>query len=371
MKVTLFRAFPDLYRQSMNVYCDRLLEAMRPFCQADENITTYLPKNIFLERPRRYWSQYVEYQSRAFFMQGDINHVIDHSYAHLLHTINAKHAVVTFHDTIWLGGTNGRVTINTGSRVSKWITQYNLSALRKAGWIICDSESSKKNLLQFPGFSADRIEVIHLGVTETFLGSHERISPQEAKQHLRLPPGIHILHVGHTKYYKNIPALIDVIAILRTHFRKDAKLIRVGTELTREQELLAERLGVHDRIIQLGLLRDDQLPLAYRAADVLLFPSFDEGFGFPVLEAMAAGTPVVASNRGSLREVVWDAGILCDPNDHAGMAKAIVQIVENAAHRKRLVEEGRRRAKTFTWQKTAQKTLDVYRRIHKNCHPSG
>lgn len=366
MKVTLFRAFPDIYRQSMNVYCERLLGAIKPYCLADETITTYLPKNISLERPGRYWSQYVDYQWRSRFMQGDINHIIDHAYSHLLHTLNPMRTIITFHDSIWLQAMNGRAPASSGRSIFNWITTYNLSALRKAGRILCVSEASKRNLLLYPGFVPEKIEVVYEGVGDNFFESPRGVESNELKRRFRLPPGIHILHVGHTKFYKNIPGLIHVIAILRKEHHKDVKLIRVGTELTREQELLAARLGVQHHMVQLGLLRDDQLPLVYRAADLLLFPSFDEGFGFPVLEAMASGVPVVASNRGSLPEIVGDAGILCDPNDHAVMAKAILYILENPAQRNRLVEEGRRRAKTFTWQKTAERTLELYRELYQN-----
>jgi glycosyltransferase involved in cell wall biosynthesis len=115
----------------------------------------------------------------------------------------------------------------------------------------------------------------------------------------------------------------------------------------------------------LGKVADDRLPDVYRCADVLLFPSWYEGFGLPVIEAMASGVPVVASDRGSLPEVVGDAGVLVDPEDHETMAKSVATIFDDAGFRAKLREAGLERARLFTWEKTAKRTLEVYRKVYQ------
>lgn len=352
MRVTLFRAFPDAYRQSMTVYADRLLEHLRAVMAPGESVAAYLPPSVALHpRPARYWSQYVRYRRLAPAAQGDVSHVIDHAYAHLVHGLDARRAVVTVHDAIGLGG--------GGAGPFRLVRRLNVSGLRKAAAIICDSTATARRLLETVDCRPERIEVIPLGVDERFFSAGGAPPPQPAG-----PPAFTILHVGHTRSYKNIPAVLRVVAMLGRSMGESVRLLKVGEALTPDQQRLVRELGLANRITHLGFVDDDRLPEAYRAADVLLFPSLDEGFGLPVLEAMAAGVPVVASNRGALPEVVGDAGILVDPEDPGGLAEGVAGVLGNPELRARLVAAGRRRARLYSWEATAAKTLEVYRRVH-------
>lgn len=360
MKVTLFKAFPDPYRQSMAVYADRLLRALGQVLESADEATTYLPPRVSVSpRLARYWSQYVGYQLSAPFAQGDVNHVIDHAYGHLLHTLNPVRTVVTFHDAIWLRNRS----FDSSRDVSdlSLMQRYNLSGLRKAAAVICDSEASRRDFLDYAGYPSEQIRVIPPGVDESFF-KHLDGDP---KQRLDLAPGRYLLHVGHTRFYKNIPALFHVLAILTKSQGHDVKLLKVGEAFTPEQEKLAKGVGVKDRIVHLGMVPDDRLPDLYRCADLLLFPSWYEGFGLPVIEAMASGIPVVASNRGSLPEVVGGAGVLVDPEDHETMAKNVATILADSGFRAKLRGAGLERARLFTWQKTADRTLEVYRKVYQ------
>jgi glycosyltransferase involved in cell wall biosynthesis len=354
MRVTIFRAFPDAYRQSMTVYADRLLEHLRDRMGAGDSAADYLPPRVALSpRLARYWSQYARYQRLASRAQGDVNHVIDQAYAHLVHGLDARRTVVTFHDAIGLGA-SGAVG------PSRLIRRFTVSGLRKAAAIICDSTAAARRVLETVDCRPERVDVIPLGVEERFFAE----TPGDPPANARIPRGFSILHVGHTRAYKNIPALLRVLAILGRGMGEPVRLLKVGEALTLEQERLARELGIADRITHLGLLDRDRLPGAYRMADVLLFPSLDEGFGLPVLEAMAAGVPVVASNRGALPEVVGDAGLLVDPEDEPGMAERVAAILGDPALRARLIAAGRLRASLYTWEATAAKTLEVYRRVY-------
>jgi len=362
MKVTLFRAFPDPYRQSMSVYGDRLLAALRSLLPPGDEAIAFLPRHVFLgPRPARYWAQYIGYQLRAPFAQGDVNHVIDHAYGHLLHTLDSARTVVTFHDAIGLKARDGHLGHSGGDRSLSLVQRYNLSGLRKAAAVVCDSEASRKDFLDYAAYPPEQIDVISPGVDAAFF---KRLDT-DPKPRLGLAPGRYLLHVGHTRFYKNIPALFHVLAILTKSLGYDVKLLKVGEAFTAEQEKLADDLGIRDRIVHLGMVADDLLPDVYRCAELLLFPSWYEGFGLPVLEAMASGVPVVASNRGSLPEVVGDAGVLVDPGDPETMAKSIAAILDGPVLRARLRGAGLERARLFTWQKTAERTLEVYRKVYQ------
>ena len=354
MRVTLFRAFPDAYRQSMTVYAERLLGHLRGAMGPDESVVDCLPGRVALSpRPSRYWSQYVRYQRLASRAQGDVNHVIDHAYAHLVHGMDATRAVVTFHDAIGLRGDGAAGPARLARRLT-------MSGLRKAAAIICVSTTTAKRLLESVDCRPERIETIPQGVDERFFD----VAKGRPQARLSGPPVFSILHVGHTRFYKNIPAVLRVLDILGRSMREPVRLVRVGEAFTPEQERLARELGVAHRITHLGLVEDHRLLEAYGAADVLLLPSLDEGFGLPALEAMAAGVPLVASNRGALPEVVGDAGILVDPEDEKGMAAHVMDVLGDRELRARLIAAGRRRARLFSWEATAVKTLEVYRRVH-------
>ena len=138
-------------------------------------------------------------------------------------------------------------------------------------------------------------------------------------------------------------------------------LVRIGAPFYQDEALLAERLGLHDSIRHIGAVGDDRkLAEWYNAADVLLFPSLWEGFGWPPLEAMACGTPVVASNVPAIAEVVGDAGILVPPDDPSELAGATERVLTDAALSRSLRDKGLTRAAHFTWANAAARTLAVY-----------
>ena len=352
MRVTLFRAFPDAYRQSMAVYADRLLEHLPNVMAPGESATAYLPTRMALHpRPARYWSQYIRYRRLAPTAQGDVSHLVDHAYAHLVHGLDTRRTVVTFHDVIGLA--------RGGAGPFRLIQGLTVSGLRKAAAIICVSTATATRLLETVDCRPERIEVIPQGVDERFFSA-----PADPPARPTGPPVFSILHVGHTRPYKNIAAVLRVLAILGRSIGESVRLLKVGEAFTPDQQRLVRDLGLTNRITHLGLVDDHRLLEAYRAADVLLFPSLDEGFGLPVLEAMAAGVPVVASNRGALPEVVADAGMLLNPEDEGGLAEGVAGVLGNPDLRARLVAAGRRRARLYSWEVTAAKTLEVYRRVH-------
>lgn len=349
MKVVLFRTFPDSYRQSMEVYASSLEGALKSLFPPTEEVVSCRPeKPMLAPRLARYWCQYILYPIQAQRAQGDVNHIIDHAYGHLLHHLEHQRSVVTVHD------------LNLWERGPRFIRRYTLSGVKLAAQVICDSETTRKAFLKFSGYPPEQASVIYDGVEETFF----KHLPETSGKPSGMPDGQYILHVGHTQAYKNIPSLFHTLSLLIHSFKLNVRLLKVGEAFTPEQKKLAENLGVADRVIHLGIVPRERLPEIYRRADLFLFPSLNEGFGLPVLEAMASGIPVIASNRGALPEIVGEAGILVDPEDYRTMSQAAASLLEQPSLRRRLAKEGQKRAGLFTWEKTARKTLELYRKIH-------
>jgi glycosyltransferase involved in cell wall biosynthesis len=354
MRVTLFRAFPDFFRRSMQIYADHLLRRVRELLGPREQVVDFaLQAARVAPKPLRYWDQYVRYQLACRAQAGDVNHVIDHGYAHLLYSLPARTTVVTFHDAAV-----ARVkTIPLRTRLS---LRYNVRAMARAARVLADSQTSRKDFLELTDYPEDRVQVIYPGVEDSFRPLDDR---ESVKRRLGLPPRC-VLHVGNSLPYMNVEGVLRAVAHLTTGCGVDARLVRVGERLTPEQEGLVERLGIRDRVTQLGRVPLAQLVELYNGADVLVYPVFYAGFGWPPLEAMACGTPVVCSNRGALPEVVGPAALLVEPDDYRGLAEQVATLLTDDRLRAAYRLKGREQVRRYTWERAAREVLDVYRTLH-------
>lgn len=232
-----------------------------------------------------------------------------------------------------------------------------LEVARRSDAIITVSRSSREDILKhlrIPDAHADRVIVIPEGVSRRF-------KPLPAAD--RRPGRKTILWVGRADPYKNLEALIRAFARLREEQRGGVRLMLVGPKDARypEASRLASDLGIAPDVEWTGYLGDEALVKAYQDADLFVLPSLYEGFGLPVLEAMACGTPVICSNKGSLSEVAGDAAIRVQPGDVTGMAEAMKRVLTDPRLARDLSERGLRHAEQFSWLRTAQLTLDAYR----------
>ncbi len=231
-----------------------------------------------------------------------------------------------------------------------------LYAVRRADMVLAISQAAADDIANTLDVEQARLAVAPLGVaSEPFA----RPSSGEAlRASLGLGAGRVILCVAQKRPYKNLAGLVRALAGV------EGTLVLPGSPTEHERELraLAEDVGVGERVRFVDWVSEEDLEGLYRLADCFVLPSFIEGFGLPVLEAMRRDVPVACSNAGSLPEVAGGAALLFDPHDPRVIAAAIRRLQEDTALRERLIERGRRRCAELTWKRTGQAALDAYRR---------
>lgn len=241
------------------------------------------------------------------------------------------------------------------------------SVLRSVSAVICISENAKQELLRFYKVSLGKVHVVHCGIDHVRFGLGAVFDNEWAKSiGLR---GEYVLHVGLLSKRKNIPMLLRAVASLRAKGKfENLQLVLAGPELPvltggPEIHQAIRELGLGDIVVLAGYVPDDYMPGLYRQAKLLVMPSLYEGFGLPVLESMASGVPVVASNSSSFPEIAGDAAILVSPQDEAGWAEAIQDVIGNPMTAEELRRKGLERAARFSWQRAAAETVAVYRTV--------
>ena len=243
-----------------------------------------------------------------------------------------------------------------------WFVKLFARRLRRADRVITISEATARDVEELAGVPRQRITAAHLGVERRFApagaGERNRIRARYAL------PRRFVLYVGNTMPHKNLVRLVEAIGIVRRTC-PDVPLIVGGSpdKYRPAVEAAAARTAPGAAVRFLGRIDDADLPALLSSASVFAFPSLYEGFGLPVLEAMACGTPVVTSNRGSLPEVVGDAAIQIDPLDVEALAASILRLLEDRDAALRLAAAGQARALEFTWGRCARTHLAVYRQL--------
>ncbi len=263
-----------------------------------------------------------------------------------LHSAVAKRRVITIHDL-------------TYKRFPELLQKETLANLENqmmreitiADAIVCVSEATRRDLLQFYPVDRSRAFAIHSGLGVT-TRAHEPVAGL---------PSRYILFVSTIEPRKNLSTLLDAFEELRDRGAYDGSLVVVGKIGWKSEALLPRLRG--RGIVHLDYLRAGQLATVYANAELFVFPSIYEGFGFPLLEAMSHGVPSIAARSSSLPEIGGDAALYFDPRDAHGLASLMTRVTNDAALREDLARRGRARAAEFSWKRTADQTLDVIRRV--------
>ena len=258
--------------------------------------------------------------------------------------------VVTLHDFIPLHVPD----LFSGKAINRWWYSQQMRMARRASRLICVSQATRDDARRFMDVERERCTVIHEGVDRTVF------YPQRPSLPAADPP--YVLFVGGDYANKNRPAALAAFARLTESTTLPHHLVLVGRDRTPEAELARRYPGLDlRRVRRIEAVDQAELAHLYRGADLFLFPSTCEGFGLPVLEAMASGAPVITSTVSSLPEVAGQAALLVDPHDVSALAAAMAEALADRALHGRLRAAGLARAATFTWRAAAEQTLAVYR----------
>ncbi len=281
-----------------------------------------------------------------------------------LPSFNKTKTVVTVHDMTPLVFSDKFPSGIKGNL--KWLIQKD--RLKKADRIITDSESSKKDIAKYAGIAENNISVVYLAASEQF----ERLKTNDlrlkaAREKFDLPESFAI-YVGDVTWNKNLPNIVSSFK------NTNVPLFIIGKAVTEKNfdrtNFWNQDLAEVQRLIEeskdvraLGFVSDEDLSALYNLASVFVMPSFYEGFGLPVLEAMACGCPVITSHRGSLPEVAGEAAYYVEPENVEEIQKAVELLVGDKRLRMKLSNAGFEQAKKFSWKKTALETLEIYKQV--------
>ena len=266
--------------------------------------------------------------------------------------------VVTVHDVIPL------ILPETFTPRHRLVVRLALARVRrKADLVVVPSHAVKRDVVRRVGLPEARVVVTPEGCEPRFRPVRSETALRDVAARYGLPPR-YVLAVGTLEPRKNLTTLLQVFARLRREGGVDPELhlVLAGARGWLDEPIFrtVRSLGLEDAVRFPGFIDDDDLPAVYSRAALFAFPSLYEGFGLPLLEAMACGVPVVTSNISSMPEVAGDAAVLVDPRDADGLAAAIARVLRDEALRERLRAAGIARAREFSWEATARRTLDAY-----------
>ncbi|HKY05609.1 MAG TPA: glycosyltransferase family 1 protein, partial [Blastocatellia bacterium] len=303
-------------------------------------------------------------RARAGF---DLFHLVDHSYAQLVHELPPERTIVTCHDLDTFQSVLNPSSVSRSS-VFRAMTRRILEGLEKAARVTCDSQATRDALLAYDLLPPDRMVVVENGVHPSCSPVAQESADAEAGRLLGRARGDRpeILHVGSTIARKRIDVLLEVFARVRKQF-PGSRLVRVGGPFTAEQSKQVDRLGIRESIVVLPFLDRPTLAAVYRRAAILVQPSEGEGFGLPVVEAMACGAPVITSDLAVLKEVGGRAAAYCPVADVAAWSEAAARLLAERRDRPELwrerVERAIAHAAGFSWSEYARKMAGIYREV--------
>jgi len=279
-----------------------------------------------------------------------------HATDHLLPHFSQIKSIFTLHDLTF------RLYPQTHSSWNRWfLTLMMPYFLQAADAVIADSECTKRDAVRLYEINEAKIQVIYPGVSGHFHPASSK-AITDIRQKYALPEHF-ILSVSSIEPRKNLNALLEAFHHLLATC--DLHLVLVGKKGWLYESFFRrlQELGLENQVLFTGYVPDEDLPAIYSAASVFVFPSLYEGFGLPVLEAMACGVPVVCSDTSSLPEVVGDAGIMVAPHNIRALVQAIEWVLTNESKCQEMRTKGLQQASKFTWEKTAREALTLYRQV--------
>jgi glycosyltransferase involved in cell wall biosynthesis len=296
---------------------------------------------------------------RILSCRPDIVHVLDGSYGYMAYRLNNVATIATVHDLIPLLQQQKTFGPDRTSFLSRKLVKMMLRGWRNCSALIAVSGRTRRDMCKSAGITDKAVHVIPNALDRVFLEAScdpEEIETSGFEGNIPI-----ILNVGNNGHYKNREGVLRIFSTIRES--RAARLVMAGEPPSRHLLKMTEKLGISNNVEYAVNVDDAALGKLYRNASMLLFPSIYEGFGWPPLEAMACGCPVVCSSEASLPEVVGDAALLAPADDEERLAALCLSVLDEAELAQSLVEKGRVRARQFTSQRMGEQLMEVYERV--------
>lgn len=371
MKIAIVRREPKV-AFSMDVYADNLVAELRTI-RPNWEIVEIAPQpwskdleNLWQSgNPlRKYYERFYNHPRAVKELDADLFHIIDHTNAHVAYWLEklGKPVVVTCHDLVQYIYPEILKNQSRFPAFSMAVWKYSVRGIQVADRTIAVSSNTAKDISNWLDVNLERIAVVPNGVESEFRPLPKDIVREWRSQYSSSDDEICLLNIGSTHQRKNILTILKVVKSIAER-GISVRLWKISDDFSPEQQQYIKEHGLSEHITFIGKCDRESLIRFYNAADVLLAPSFYEGFGLTILEAMACGTPVITANVSALPEVAGDAAILLSPTDIEGIANAVLQLHRDLAWTQTLIQKGLERVKSFSWNSSVRQIVDVYEQL--------
>ncbi len=345
MKISVFKNIDGKY--SMDRYATELAEYLAK--EVDVSIVSMNRRGGILGKILDKWVMYIFHARRH---QGDWNIIVDEGYSHLLLGLDPWKTSVVCHDV-------NPLIYDKTPLMQVIVYKLKLRLMARARHIIATSQYTKSKILEkCPYIKPDKVKVVYNGISKQFRVIEDDVILDDFRTRYNLKGRKVILHVGKDSWYKNFSSLIRAFNLLS---EENTFLVKIGN-ITNDESGLIDEFNLRNNMLnikEIPLKDHEDLVKFYNIADVFVFPSLNEGFGWPPLEAMACGCPVVSSNWSSLPEVCGDACLYVDPMNPTDIAEKINMMIDDDKLRRGLTKKGLINAKRFTWGETVKEVINL------------